>query len=75
MDRHGEALMTNVRYWRKADIGLIRGERPHLTQSGHLGPVQQISTELMLSELLPSESEWDLIQRVLQLPLCNRKED
>ena len=25
----------NVRYWRKADIGLIGGERPLLTQSRH----------------------------------------
>ena len=28
---------TNVRYWRKADIGRIRVEWPLLTQSGHSG--------------------------------------
>jgi hypothetical protein len=28
---------SNVRYWRKADIGLTGGERPLLTQSGHFG--------------------------------------
>ena len=29
-------IVPNVRYWRKADIGLTEDEWPLLTQSGHL---------------------------------------